>query len=139
MPQLLAAKVWTSDDKDRALTNERYRKGFNEFAMRLVIIDTQILKNVNMTENKNIREREKSVREIEKTAKSICKKHRALKIGKIEEDIATKNDFKPIIELLQKIVDNSSLHTIKDEPRDDDVSVEMSFLKGHDEEEETPR
>jgi len=60
-----------------------------------------------MTDNKDIREREKVVREIEKTAESIRKKHRALKTGKIEEDIATKSHFKSIIEPLQKIVDNS--------------------------------
>jgi len=67
-----------------------------------------------------LREREKVVREIEKTAESIRKKHRgSLKTGKIEEDIATKNHFKPIIEALQKIVDNSSMRVIKDEPRDD--------------------
>jgi len=31
-------------DKDSALTNGRYRKGFNEFAVRLVDIDTSTLK-----------------------------------------------------------------------------------------------
>jgi len=62
------------------------------------------------------------VREIEKTAESIHKKHRVLKTGKIEEDIATKNHFKPIIESLQKIVD-SNTHAIKDEPRDDDINM----------------
>jgi len=72
-----------------------------------------------MADNKDIREREKIVREIEKTAESIRKKHRALKTGKIEEDIVTKSHFKPIIEPLQKIVDNSSTRAIKDEPRDD--------------------
>jgi len=70
-----------------------------------------------MADNKDIRE--KVVREIEKTAESIRKKHRALKTGKIEEDIATKSHFKPIIEPLQKIVDNSNTRAIKDEPRDD--------------------
>jgi len=59
--------------------------------------------------HKDIRECEKVVREIEKTAKSIRKKHRALKTSKIEEDIATKIHFKPTIEPLQKIVDNSSV------------------------------
>jgi len=52
-----------------------------------------------MADNKDIREREK-VREIEKTAESIRKKHRSLKTGKIEGDIATKSHFKPIIEPL---------------------------------------
>jgi len=41
----------------------------------------------------------------------------------MEEDIATKNHFRPIIEPLQKIVDNSSMRVIKDEPRDDDVKT----------------
>jgi len=51
-----------------------------------------------MAENKDIRKREKIVREIEKTAESIRKKHRALKTRNIEEDIATKNHFKLIID-----------------------------------------
>lgn len=80
-----------------------------------------------MAENKDIREREKIAKEIEKTTESIRKKHRALKTGKIEEDIATKSHFKPIIEPLQKIVDNSSRHAIKDEPHDDDI--ETSFTQ----------
>jgi len=50
-----------------------------------------------MADNKDIRECEKVVRKMEKTAESIRKKYRALKTGKIEEDIATKNHFKPII------------------------------------------
>jgi len=62
-----------------------------------------------MTKNNNIREREKIAREIEKTSESIRKKHRALKTGKIENDIAVKTRFKPIIESLQKIVDSSSM------------------------------
>jgi len=73
-----------------------------------------------MVDNKDMRE--KVVRKIEKMTKSICKKC-ALKTGKIEEDIATKSHFKPIIEPLQKIVDNSSMRAIKDEPRDDDVKT----------------
>jgi len=66
-----------------------------------------------MTENNNIREREKIAREIEKTSESICKKHRVLKIGKIEDDITVKTCFKPIIELLQKIVDSSNMRAKK--------------------------
>jgi len=66
-----------------------------------------------MAKNKDIREREKVVKETEKTTESIRKK-RALKTDKIEEDIAIKNHFKSIIEPLQKIVDNSSMHAIKD-------------------------
>ena len=81
-----------------------------------------------MAENKDIRKREKIAKEIEKTAESIRKKHRALKTGKIDEDIATKSHFKPIIEPLQKIVDNSTRHAIKDEPHDD-VDIETSFAQ----------
>jgi len=83
-----------------------------------------------MADNKDIREREKVVREIEKTAESIRKKHRALKTGKIEEDIATKSHFKPIIEPLQKIVDNSNTRAIKDEPRDDDDVIRSKARGG---------
>jgi len=39
----------------------------------------------------------------------------------------TKSHFNPIIEPLQKIVDNSSMRAIKDESRDDDV--ETSFVQ----------
>jgi len=49
-----------------------------------------------------------------------------LKTGKIEVDIAIKSHFKPINKL-QKIIDNSSMRAIKDEPRGDNVSVETSF------------
>jgi len=80
-----------------------------------------------MADNKDIREGEKVVREIGKTAESIDdKKHRALKI---EEDIAIKSHFKPIIEPLQMIVDNSSMRAIKDEPRDDDDVKTLSIQK----------
>jgi len=51
----------------------------------------------------------------------------------MEEDIATKNHFRPIIEPLQKIVDNSSMRVIKDEPRDDDDVKTLSVQK-HEEE-----
>jgi len=79
-----------------------------------------------MTKNNNIREREKIARETEKTSESIRKKHRALKTGKVEDDIAVRTRFKPIIEPLQKIADSSSMYAIKDEselPNDDDVKT----------------
>jgi len=44
----------------------------------------------------------------------------------IEDDIAVKTRFKPIIEPPQKIVDSSSMRAIKDEPElpnDDDVKT----------------
>ncbi|EZA53517.1 hypothetical protein X777_07027 [Ooceraea biroi] len=68
-----------------------------------------------MVGSSDIREREKIVKEIEKTSESIRKKHRALKTGKIEDDIAVRRHLGPIIEPLQKIVDNSSTRAVKDE------------------------
>jgi len=57
----------------------------------LIIVDTS-------PENiADVREREKIAREIEKTSESIRKKHRALKIDKIEEDMVLDRHFKPII------------------------------------------
>ena len=75
-----------------------------------------------MARSNDIREREKIAREIEKTSESIRKKYRALKTGKIEDDITVKRHLGPIIEPLQKIAGNSSVHTIEDElvSRDDD-------------------
>ena len=46
-------------------------------------------------------EHEKIAKEIEKMSESIRKKHRALKIGRIEEDIALNRYFKPIIKPLR--------------------------------------
>ena len=47
----------------------------------------------------------KIAREIEKTSESIRKK-RALKTGRIEENMAMDRHFKPIIKPLQQIVDS---------------------------------
>jgi len=52
----------------------------------------------------DVRERKKIMRKIEKRSESIRKKHRALKTGRIEE--ALDRHFKPIIKLLQQIVDS---------------------------------
>ena len=41
----------------------------------------------------DVREREKIVKQIEKTSESIRKKHRALKIDRIDEDIALNKYF----------------------------------------------
>jgi len=42
----------------------------------------------------NVCEREKIAKEIEKTSELIRKKHRTLKIGRIEEDIVLDKHFK---------------------------------------------
>ncbi|KYN04509.1 hypothetical protein ALC62_04622 [Cyphomyrmex costatus] len=66
----------------------------------------------------NVRERKKIAREIERTSESIRKKHRALKTGRIDEDIALDRRFEPIVEPLQ-IADGSPIvRAIKTESRD---------------------
>ncbi|KAL6268114.1 hypothetical protein P5V15_001205 [Pogonomyrmex californicus] len=53
-----------------------------------------------------IKDREKIAKQIAKTSDLIRKKYRALKIGKIAEDIALERHFKPIVEPLKQIVEN---------------------------------
>jgi len=100
------------DDTENDLTSLRCRRAVSRYRYS----------NVEKTSTWLITKTYASVRKIEKTAESLFvrKKHRALKTCKIEEDIAIKSHFKPIIEPLQKIVDNSSIRVIKDEPRDND-------------------
>jgi hypothetical protein len=64
----------------------------------------------------NMRKRVQLAREIEKTSEAIRKKHRALKTGMIEEDIAMERRFKPIVEPLKQIVEESQ--PIKREAKD---------------------
>ncbi|KAL6256618.1 hypothetical protein P5V15_012729 [Pogonomyrmex californicus] len=54
----------------------------------------------------NIKDREKIAKQIAKTSDSIRKKYRALKTGKIAEDVALERHFKPIVEPLKQIVEN---------------------------------
>ncbi|KYN23132.1 hypothetical protein ALC57_04456 [Trachymyrmex cornetzi] len=51
--------------------------------------------------------REKVAKEIAKTSDLIRKKYRVLKTGKMEEDIALERHFKPIIDPLKRIVENT--------------------------------
>ncbi|EZA52059.1 hypothetical protein X777_09194 [Ooceraea biroi] len=67
-----------------------------------------------MVGSSDIREHEKIARAIEKTSESIRKKHHALKTGMIDDDIAVRTHLGPIIEPLQKIIDNSSTRAVKD-------------------------
>jgi len=83
----------------------------------------------------DVREREKIAREIEKTSESIRKKHRALKTGRIEEDIALDRHFKLIIKPLQQIVDSPG-RTIKRQSRDDDVATKRERKEVKEEKEE---
>jgi len=82
----------------------------------------------------DVREREKIAREIKKTSESIHKKHRALKTGRIEEDIALDRHFKPIIKPLQQI--DSPVRAIKRQSRDDDVASKRERKEEKEEEEE---
>ncbi|XP_077258537.1 uncharacterized protein LOC143895357 [Temnothorax americanus] len=60
-----------------------------------------------MDSSEEIRERERIANQIAKTSNSIRKKYHALKTGKMEEDIALERHFKPIIEPLRQIVENT--------------------------------
>ncbi|KMQ88089.1 hypothetical protein RF55_12485 [Lasius niger] len=89
-----------------------------------------------MAGSDNICEREKIAEKIAKTSESICKKHRALKTGKIDDDIAVKTRFSPIIEPLQKIVDNSSSIVVKNEPESNaNAKIKTLPIKRYEEEE----
>jgi hypothetical protein len=55
----------------------------------------------------SIEDREKIAKEIAKTSSSIRKKVRALKTGRIEEDIALERHFRPVIEPLKQIAKNA--------------------------------
>ncbi|XP_071570613.1 uncharacterized protein [Temnothorax nylanderi] len=61
----------------------------------------------NMDSSEEIRERERIANQIAKTSDSIRKKYHALKTGKMEEDIALERHFKPIIEPLNQIAENT--------------------------------
>ncbi|KYN02006.1 hypothetical protein ALC62_07183 [Cyphomyrmex costatus] len=83
----------------------------------------------------NVREREKIAREIERTSESIRKKQRALKTGRIDEDIALDRRFKPIVELLRQIADSSPIvRAIKTESPD--ATPKRKRMEKKDEEEE---
>ena len=55
-----------------------------------------------------IKDRERIAKEIAKTSEAIRRKHQALKTGKIEEDVALERYFKPIVEPLKHIVENTA-------------------------------
>ncbi|XP_067208173.1 uncharacterized protein [Linepithema humile] len=57
-------------------------------------------------DTKDIEERERLVKEIAHTSKSIRKKHRALKTGRMVEEADLEKHFKPIVEPLKQIAEN---------------------------------
>ncbi|KAL6267964.1 hypothetical protein P5V15_001036 [Pogonomyrmex californicus] len=69
----------------------------------------------------NLKDREKIAKQIAKTSDSIRKKYRALRTGKIDENVALERRFKPIVEPLQQIVKET--HPIKKKPMLQRISV----------------
>lgn len=69
----------------------------------------------------DIGEREKMVKELAKTRASIRKKHRALKTGKMENEIAMESRFKPIVDPLRRIAERAE----RDEIERDEIKREM--------------
>ncbi|KYQ52678.1 hypothetical protein ALC60_08210 [Trachymyrmex zeteki] len=61
-----------------------------------------------MDNNKELEDRERIAKQIAKTSDLIRKKYHALKTGKIEEDTALERHFKPVIEPLKQIVENTA-------------------------------
>ena len=84
----------------------------------------------------DVREREKIARAIEKTSESIRKKHRALKTGRIEEDIALNRRFRPLIKPLRLFADSSDVRATKRESRDEDAASAHKRERKEEEEQE---
>ncbi|EZA61268.1 hypothetical protein X777_13204 [Ooceraea biroi] len=65
-----------------------------------------------------LQEREAIVEEITRARESICRKHRSLRTGRMEDEQALESHFKPIVGPLKRLVE----HTINDEPDAVDVT-----------------
>ena len=92
-----------------------------------------------MNSHMDIKDRERIAKQIAKTSGSIRRKYHALKTGKMDEDIAAKRHFRPLIGPLQKIADNSSSFVVKKEPESDtDSEIEALSIKKR-EEDATPK
>ncbi|KAL6418830.1 hypothetical protein ACFW04_011752 [Cataglyphis niger] len=89
-------------------------------------------------DTKNIDEREKTTKEIAKTRASIRKKHRALKTGKVESEIAMETRFKPIIEPLRRIAERDERDAIKRETTDAESATSVERKWKREEESLTP-
>src|SRR5580765_8440735 len=69
-----------------------------------------------------IGEREKTAREIARMRASIRKKHRALKTGKLEDEIALETRLKPIVEPLRRIAG----HAERNEDEQNTIKLETA-------------
>jgi len=83
----------------------------------------------NMNNRKKLKNREKIAKQIAKTSDSICKKYRVLKTGKMEEDIALERHFKPIVELLKQIVENTISEKSQSIKREANIVKDISIKK----------
>ncbi|EZA55097.1 hypothetical protein X777_05352 [Ooceraea biroi] len=65
-----------------------------------------------------IHDREKIAKQIAKTSEAIRRKYRVLKTSRMEEDVALEKYFRPVVEPLKKLVENTadSFVRVKDEP-----------------------
>jgi len=79
--------------------------------------------------DEEIKDRERIAKQIVKTSNSIRKKYRALKAGKMKEDIALERHFKPIVEPLKQIVENTV-----SEKFDVELGENETFFLGEEEE-----
>ena len=70
-------------------------------------------------DTKGIEERERLAKEVARTSEAIRKKHRALKTGRVEQEVQLRKQLKPIVEPLQQIVENTvgDDETIRKKPR----------------------
>ncbi|KYM94131.1 hypothetical protein ALC62_15254 [Cyphomyrmex costatus] len=82
-----------------------------------------------MNDTKNIAERERTAKLIAKTRESIRKKHRALKTGIMESEIALEKKFKPIVEPLRQIVDITERDKSDNDDDDDNDNVISKKIK----------
>jgi len=73
-------------------------------------------------------DRERIVKQIAKTSDSIRKKYRALKTGKMDEDIALERHFKPVIEPLKQIAENIEHVEKPDESETLNTSYDASVM-----------
>ncbi|KYN02981.1 hypothetical protein ALC62_06186 [Cyphomyrmex costatus] len=75
-----------------------------------------------MDSSTELKDLERIAKQIAKTSDSIRKKHRALKTGKINEDIALEKHFKPVVEPLKQIIENTAAGE-KSQPIKKEVNV----------------
>ncbi|XP_070170812.1 coiled-coil domain-containing protein 39-like [Polyergus mexicanus] len=107
--EVLPNSIFVFDDNDQLSRIRRTRQSLSRELEEVAMAST------------DIGEREKTAKEIAKTRASIRKKHRALKTGKMESEIAIESRFKPIVEPLRRIADRAE----RDEIERNEIKREM--------------